>query len=662
MAPTQQELESRELAEASREKDWQGASFIKELFLGRFRPDLMDPFPLDEPDRPEFLEFMEELKTFLKEKVDPVEIDRTGEYPEEVVQGLRELGAFGIKIPKEYGGLGLTHPEYVRVMQLLGAYDANVTALLSAHQAIGVPQPVKLFGDEALKQEYLPRCAKGAISAFALTEPAVGSDPARLETEARLSDDGEHWILNGTKLWCTNGTLAELLVVMARNPATDRINAYVVETAWEGVEIEHRCRFMGLKALANAVVSFTDVKVPKENLIGGDGMGLKIALVTLNTGRLTLPAGTAGGVKVMLEACRKWCEARIQWGVPVGKHEAIAHKMADLASNAFAMESLAFLLGDLADREGVDIRLEAAAAKEWNTVTCWRSVDDALQIRGGRGYETEQSLKDRGEAAIGIERAMRDVRINLIFEGSSEIMHLFMAREAVDKHLAVAGPLVDHKATFGQKLAALPRIGLFYAWWYPTRWLGWGLWPRYSAYGKLAKHVRFADRSSRKLARSVFHGMAIYQAKLERKQMFLFRAVDVAMELFAMTAVCARAKRMRLEGLEGHESAQRLADTFCKGARRRVKASLKGMWANDDDLKHSVGKEILTGTHAWLERGTLGVPYTAEELRPLTVTEIRERRAKTGEEAHGEAGAEEKPSKPLEVEAAEAQEEASASA
>ncbi|MEZ6186319.1 MAG: acyl-CoA dehydrogenase family protein [Planctomycetota bacterium] len=270
---TEEELKSRDLAEASREKVWNGDSFIKELFLGRFRPDIMDPFPVEEPTRPEFLEWFEKLKTFLLEKVDPIEIDRTGEYPEDVVQGLRELGAFGIKIPKEYGGLGLTHPEYVRVMQFLGAYDANVTALLSAHQAIGVPQPVKLFGDEALKKEYLPRCAKGAISAFALTEPAVGSDPARLETKAELSEDGEHWILNGTKLWCTNGTLAELLVVMARNPKTERINAYVVETAWEGVKIEHRCRFMGLKALGNAVVSFTNVKVPKGNLIGEDGAG-----------------------------------------------------------------------------------------------------------------------------------------------------------------------------------------------------------------------------------------------------------------------------------------------------------------------------------------------------------------------------------------------------
>ena len=621
-----QELASRELAEESREKDWRGASFLKEMFLGRFRPDLIDPFPVEEPNRPEFLSFMERLRAFLQEHVDPVEIDRTGEYPPEVVRGLAELGAFGMKIPREYGGLGLSHPEYVRVMKLLGSYDANVTALLSAHQAIGVPQPVKMFGSEELKREYLPRCAKGAISAFALTEPAVGSDPARLETVCTLSADGEHWILDGHKLWCTNGTIAELLVVMARNPATGKINAFVVETGWEGVVVEHRCRFMGLRALANAVLSFTQVKVPRRNLIGGEGMGLKIALVTLNTGRLTLPAGTAGGVKLLLEICRKWSNARVQWGLPVGKHEAIAHKLADMATTGFAMDAIADYLGALADRPGVDIRLEAAAAKEWNTTRAWRQLDEALQVRGGRGYETEESLAARGEPPVPIERLMRDARINLIFEGSSEIMHLFMAREAVDEHLRVAGALVDPRAGVGQKLAALPRIALYYAWWYPTRWLGWGLWPRFSAWGRLAGHLRFADRATRKLARAIFHGMAIYQAKLERKQVFLFRAVDIALELFALTCAVTRAKRLRETGHPAADSAEELADLFARGARRHVQRLFREVWSNDDARKHAMGKAILEGRHEWAEKGSMGLPWEARDLTPPTVSELLAKR------------------------------------
>ena len=621
-----EELKARDLAEDSREKTWRGNSFMKELFLGRLRMDLMDPFPAEKPTRPEFKSFYAELKAFLAEHVDAAEIDRTGEYPQHVVDGLRKLGAFGMKIPASYGGLGLTHPEYVETMKLLGSSCANVTALLSAHQAIGVPQPVKLFGTEDMRKEYLPRCAKGAISAFALTEPSVGSDPGRLATVAELSDDGEHYILNGEKLWCTNGTLAELLVVMARNPETNRINAYVVETEWEGVTVDHRCHFMGLKALANAVVSFKDVKVPVRNRIGKEGDGLKIALVTLNTGRLSLPAATSGGIKLSLEIVRKWCNARVQWGVPVGKHEAIAHKLADMAATAFAMEAVAELVGHLADRPNTDIRLEAAAAKEWNTTRAWKFVDETLQIRGGRGYETETSLASRGEPAIGIERMMRDSRINLIFEGSSEIMHLFMAREAVDKHLQVAGAMVDPRSSLGAKLAALPKVGLFYAWWYPTRWMGWGHFPRYGQYGKLAGHVRFANRKARKLAREIFHGMMVYQAGMERKQMFLFRAVDIATELFAMSTAIAKAKQMKAMGMEGAESAERLADLFARNTRRNVNRLFHELWSNDDALKHRIGKEVLEGKHMWLEQGTAGLPYTIEDLTPPSMDQILARR------------------------------------
>jgi alkylation response protein AidB-like acyl-CoA dehydrogenase len=619
---SQAELESRAIAEASREKAWRGVSFIRDLFLGRLRLDLVLPYPLAEPERPKFRRFYDRLERFLREEVDPVAIDESGEYPQRVVRGLADLGAFGMKIPEEYGGLGLTHPEYVRVMKLLGSYDANVTALLSAHQAIGVPQPVKLFGSDYLKNAYLPRCARGAISAFALTEPAVGSDPGRLESVAELAEDGTHWLLNGEKLWCTNGTLAELLVVMARDPRSGRINAFVVETGWPGVKVEHRCRFMGLKALANAEISFRNVRIPRENLIGEEGAGLKIALVTLNTGRLSLPAATTGLVKSALETCRKWCNARVQWGVPIGRHEAVAHKLAGLATSAFAMESIADLVADLADRPGVDIRLEAAAAKEWNTVRNWHSLDDALQIRGGRGYETERSLAARGEPAIGIERNLRDARINLIFEGSSEVMHLFMAREAVDKHLEVAGALVDPKATWKDKLAALPKIVAFYAWWYPSRWLGWARWPRYSEHGHLARHLRFADRASRRLARSVFHGMVLYRARLERKQAFLFRAVDIAMELFAMTASVGRALRMGELGAAEARSARVLADVFARSTRRRIEHLFRDLWHNDDSMAYALGRAVLDGEHEWLERGTMGVPWTIEEMTPPAMKRI----------------------------------------
>ena len=621
--------EARRVAEESREQTWSGQSFMKDVFLGSFRIDLLERLTLEEPARPEFWDFYRKLEEFLRTKVDSPKIDATGEYPAAVLRGLADLGAFGLKIPKKYGGLGLTHPEYVRVMQLLGSYDGNVTALLSAHQPIGVPQPIKLFGTEEQKQRYLPRCAKGAISAFALTELTAGSDPARLGTTAELADDGTHYVLNGQKLWCTNVTLADLIVVMARNPATKRINCFVVEMNWPGVKVEHRSRFMGLRALANGVVSFDRVKIPRENLIGKDGDGLKIALVTLNTGRLSLPAATAGSAKRFVEIVRKWSNARVQWGVPIGKHEAIAHKNAYILSSAFAMESITYVVGELADHEDYDIRLEAAAAKEWNSVRNWRLADEALQIRGGRGYETEISLAGRGEPAIGIERAMRDNRINLIFEGSSEIMHLFIAREAVDKHLQVAGGLIDPKASIGKRLATIPRALAFYAWWYPTRWLRWSPWPSFSRYGKLAKHLRFASRASARLARNTFHGMVRFGPRLERRQGFLFRLVDIGLEIFALASTARHAHKLEREGAEDAPHAVALADFFARQARRRINTLFHELWNNDDVRATRLGLDLLDGKHTWLERGITPLPYTIEDMRPKGMEEILAEREQT---------------------------------
>ncbi|MGE0452722.1 MAG: acyl-CoA dehydrogenase family protein [Vicinamibacteria bacterium] len=602
------ELESRKLAEDSRQQAWESPSFVKELFLGSLRLDLIHPFPLPKAERPEFAEFYRRFEAFLANEVDAGEIDRSGEYPEAVLDALRRLGAFGMKIPREYGGLGFSNVEYNKVMRLVGSHCGNLGALLSAHQSIGVPQPLKLFGSEEQKRQYLPRCARGEISAFALTEPDVGSDPARLSTTAARTPDGAAYLLNGTKLWCTNATLAKLLVVMAVEPGTRKISAFVVETGWPGVGVEQRCRFMGLRALANAVISFTDVRVPAENLIGAEGKGLKIALTTLNDGRLSIPNITVGGARVCLAIARRWAQQRVQWGRPIGKHEAIAQKLAEMAATTFAMDSVAALATELSDRGGYDIRLEAAAAKEWNTCRGWELMDELMQIRGGRGYENEHSLAERGEAPLPVERMMRDFRINKIFEGSSEIMHLFMAREAVDKHLEVAGALVDPEADLGTKLGALPRIGAFYAWWYPTRWLGWGRWPRYSEFGRLAAHMRFVERSSRKLARESFHGMSVYQARLQNKQAFLFRLVDVVNELFAMAASVSRAQALVRTGSAEGRQAVELADLFCRNARRKVRASFAALWSNDDAAKYSVATAVLGGRHAWLEQGIVPLP------------------------------------------------------
>ncbi len=421
--------------------------------------------------------------------------------------------------------------------------------------------------------------------------------------------DGEAWILNGEKLWTTNGPRADLMVVMARTPAPDGhgkgpISAFIVEADWPGVSVPHICDFMGLRGISNGVMRFDDVRVPRENLLWKEGRGLKLALITLNTGRLSLPAFCAGAGKSLLNACRKWAAERVQWGAPIGKHEAIASKIGRMAADTFAMEAVVELTALMADSEEFDIRLEAAIAKMWHSETAWRIGDDAVQIRGGRGYETADSLRARGESPIPVERALRDLRINLIFEGSSEIMRLFIAREAVDTHLSVAGDLVNPKASVGQKVKALIRAAAHYGWWYPTRWLGWGRWPRYSGFGDLAPHLRYVDRRSRKLARSIFHAMIRFGPMLEKKQGVLGRIVEIGAELFTMSAACVRARRM-VEESPGDHTPVELADLFCRHARRRVEERFDALFVNDDVATYRLAQRAMEGRYAWLEEGVL---------------------------------------------------------
>jgi alkylation response protein AidB-like acyl-CoA dehydrogenase len=605
-------LESREIAESAREKVWVGPSFLKELFLGRLDLDLIYPHP--EPDKEEeerAIVFLEQLAAFMRTRVDSDKIDRDGKIPEALVEELRRLRAFGIKIPREYGGLGFSQVTYNRALELISSQDGNISALISAHQSIGVPQPLKLFGTPEQKSRYFPRLARGAISAFALTEHHVGSDPANIRTSATPTSDGSAFILNGEKLWCTNGTRAELLVVMARTPSKitngrekKQITAFIVEMNWPGVEVVRRCHFMGLKALENGIIRFHNVQVPRENILWKEGAGLKLALTTLNTGRLTLPACAAGVAKTALRICRRWANDRIQWGAPIGRHEAVAEKIGRMAATTFALESISELCASMADRGGYDIRLEAALAKLFNSEAGWRIVDDMMQIRGGRGYETAASLSARGEAPIAVERIMRDFRINLIFEGSSEIMRLFLAREAVDYHLQLGGALLNPQASIGSKIKAILRSGLFYAGWFPRLWFGKGCLPAYRDFGPLAPHMRFVERSCRKLARMIFYAILRYGPKLEKRQMILFRFVDAGAELFAMTACCVRARMLETKGQDG-DRAIGLADHFCRLARRRMEETLDAVFHNNDRNSYRLATQVLQGEHVWLESGIM---------------------------------------------------------
>ncbi|MFI6288779.1 acyl-CoA dehydrogenase family protein [Streptomyces sp. NPDC051018] len=612
--PKVTEREARQVAEAAREQDWRKPSFAKELFLGRFRLDLIHPHPLpagEDVRRGE--EFLSRLRDFCETRIDGALIEREARIPDEVINGLKELGALGMKIDIKYGGLGLTQVYYNKALALVGSASPAIGALLSAHQSIGVPQPLKIFGTQEQKDAFLPRLARSDISAFLLTEPDVGSDPARLATTA-VPDGDDGYILDGVKLWTTNGVVADLLVVMARVPKSEGhkggITAFVVEADSPGITVEHRNAFMGLRGLENGVTRFHRVRVPAAHRIGPEGAGLKIALTTLNTGRLSLPAMCVGAGKWCLKIAREWSAAREQWGKPVARHEAVGAKISFIAATTFALEAVVDLSSQMADEDRNDIRIEAALAKLYGSEMGWLMADELVQIRGGRGFETADSLAARGERAVPAEQLLRDLRINRIFEGSTEIMHLLIAREAVDAHLKVAGDLIDPDKSLGDKARAGAQAGAFYARWLPKLVAGPGQLPNTyrefhpPGHHDLSVHLRYVERASRRLARAMFLAMARWQGRMETKQAFLGRFVDIGAELFAMSAACVRAELLRTGEGRGREAYQ-LADVFCRQARIRAEELFTRLWSNTDDIDRRVVDGVLSGTYTWLEEGVV---------------------------------------------------------
>lgn len=608
--------EAMEIAEEARQKEWRSPSFSGEMFLGTFRPDLIHPFPLqNEKDRAIGEAFADRVISYLQEHLDPDLVDKTREIPQEVIQELGRMGVFAMKVPKEYGGLGFSQSNYNRVVQRVASYCGGTAVLISAHQSIGVPQPLKLYGTEAQKKKYFPRFREGAISAFALTEVDVGSDPAQMSATAKQSPDGSHYILNGSKLWCTNGTIADIIVVMAlTDPKVvdgrekKQISCFILEMNTPGVEIVHRCEFMGLGGIYNGLIRFNNVKIPKENLLGEEGRGLAMALATINVGRLTLPAASAGVAKLCLKICKKWGMERVQWGQPVALHEAGREKVAYIAATTLAMEAITWLTSSWADLGDVDIRIEAAMAKMFCTEELWTVIDKTLQLRGGRGYEKATSLKARGEAPYPVERAMRDSRVNTILEGSTEIMKLFLAREAMDPHLRRLAFLMKKKPGQNPILEGLKAVG-HYLWWYP-KMLFKGLFAGfYREFGALSGHMRFIDKTTPRLARTLFYYMARYQKGLEYRQLILGRLMEIGTDLFAMSATVAYAQAMKKEF--GDEVTS-LADYFCKMARRRIEARFRGLENNDDKMLREIGKAVLEGKMDFLDDGIVDLPKAPE--------------------------------------------------
>ena len=588
-----------EIAEAARDEMTQ-KSLAGGLYVGEFNYSNAYPFPTqDETDKVKSDQYVNELDELFKTGLDADKIDEEGEIPADVLKSLAKLKAFALKVPSKYGGRELSQTGYSKGAEVTGKYCGNIAALLSAHQSIGVPQPLLMYGTDEQKEKYLPQFANGAISAFALTEHDVGSDPGKLTTTATPTDDGEHYIINGEKLWCTNGVKAEVIIVMARTPDLElngrskkQITAFIVDMNTPGVEVLHRCRFMGLRSLYNGVIKFTDVKVPKAAIIGGLGKGMRVALNTLNIGRLTIPAICVGASKQCLDMSVDWASKRVQWGQEVGKHQLLTDKLARMSSSIFAMEAMVEMCSNLVDRKNCDIRVESAVAKMWATESYWTIVDDTMQIKGGRGYETAQSLKARGDKPDPIERMFRDARINLIFEGSSEIMRLILAREALDPHLKVAGDVLNTRVPMVKRLKAAVKAGFHYAWWYPKQWL-----PVFRAgvpnlTSELSSYVRYVKRRSKKLARTLFHCMLRHGPGLDKQQLTLSRLTEIGSELYVITSAVLKADMM-IKNNEDTKKVLQVVDNVFINSKEKIEINFGNIWFNNDKKNYKYGRKIL---------------------------------------------------------------------
>ncbi len=605
----EKQLNALEATERARSK-YVLPSFGAKLFTGIFDPSFLIPFPKKQISK-EADDVIEKLCNYLQTALNPDEIDVSRTFPEDVLQEMKQQRIFALKVPKEYGGLGFSQTEYAALLMKVASYCSATAVLISAHQSIGVPQPLLMFGTKEQKAKYFPRFCQGAISAFALTEPGVGSDPAEMSCSATKSEDGKSYILNGQKLWCTNGPIADLIVVMAKTPAKlvngktkQQISAFIVETNTPGLKWTHRCEFMGLGAIYNGLLTLTDVVVPKENILGEEGRGLALALSTLNIGRLSIPAASTGAAKQLLTIARRFGASRVQWGMPVGQHEFGQQKIARIASLTFAMEAMTWLTSAFADEGKVDIRIEAAMAKFFCTEALWEIVDDTMQLNGGRGYERAASLKARGDVPYPVERIMRDTRINRIFEGSSEIIKLFLAREALDSHLQRLAPIFNRKTSILQKFKTLCNLSVFYSAWYLKQsfkglFANTGQKPK-----KIAPYFAYIDRAASKLAKEIFKSIVRHRQHLDKKQLVLGRLMEIGIDLFAMSATASYALCL---DAQGKKEVMELADCFLQETKRKIEDNFISLRSNADKATNTLAQSTLKGKFKWLENGIIWI-------------------------------------------------------
>jgi len=615
-------FEGLEQIEAVREH-LSGDSFMSGLFLGHANFELL--LPPDEPpeEKAEGLAYCEKIEVFLKAHVDPDEIERTSKIPQHVLQGLLDLGAFGMKIPKKYGGLGFSHTNYGRVLTVIASWNNILSLTVAVPQSIGIGMPILLYGNEAQKDKYLPLVARKEITAFALTEPETGSDAANVQTEAVIDSDGENFIISGEKLWCTNSPIARYLTLIARVLARKQIDAHG-DTAWHpthagapfdacihtafildmqtpGVTVKQRCQFEGCRGIENGHLTFEAVKIPKENVIGELGKGLKYALSILNLGRaISVPAICLGMAKQAWQPTLDRANTRITFGQSLGTRQTQQIRVGEMATNLFAMEAMCERVWQMADHKNYDLRIEAAITKIFCSEQSLQFLNDAQVIFGGAGYETADSKRFRGQPAFGMEQLVRDATMYRIGEGATDILRPYVAREGLNHHLEQIKPLFDENSNFAQRRKHIFKLLRNYPGWYLSQWLPRGI-PENPAFStvRVRKNLTYIERTSRKLARHIFYAMLICRESMRDDQGRQNRIEQIGEELFTIAMVTLHADSIN------RPYAHELCDEFVRGSRQRIRYLLKALLYNDDAARAKIGKKGIEGNYHNLSGGII---------------------------------------------------------
>jgi acyl-CoA dehydrogenase family protein 9 len=548
---------------------------MKSLFFGQIREDLIFPYPKPAAEtRENVAMILDSIQKFAKDKVKTAEWDEKGEMPREILSHLAEMGMCGLAVPEEFGGLGLPQIGYARIFQEVASIDPSIAVTLGAHQSIGY-KALLLFGSEEQKKKFLPRLATGQlIASYCLTEPGSGSDAASIKTKATLSPDGKHFILNGNKLWITNGGIASFMTIFAKTEVEekgqkkDKVTCFVLELPAEGVSTGPAEHKLGIRASWTNAVHFDNVKVPIENVVGGIGQGFKVAMGVLNHGRMGLAAGCVGGAKEAIAASVRHATERVQFQKKIGDFGMIQEKIARMMVNTFVAESMVYMTASFIDRKDVDYSIESACCKIFSSENAWECVDENLQIWAGLGYMKEYPY----------ERWLRDVRINRIFEGTNEVLRAFIALAGMQ------GP--------GQELA-----GLAEAIKYPLK--GIGLVSDFAirkikqnvvgesitqAHPALKKMAGVLEEYSVEFATQVEVALRRHGKEIHLRQFAQKRFADIAIDFYGMACVLSRVTAsLKEKGQEKCELELALAEAFFMRANRRIRGNFKAIDRNDDD-------------------------------------------------------------------------------